>query len=745
MKNMFKKYMPLYISVSVILVTITLYFLKLPFMEFVELKTFDLRFIYRGPLQTGDEIALITIDEKSLDEIGRWQWPRSVIAKLMRKLKRGNPKVIGLDMVFAEPDQHSELKTITSLRDEIEQSKIENRALHTILNNKAAKADTDALLAHAIKDAGNVVAGYFYHKVKDEINNDSLHKTNFTGYASKFEYPFYTLPPQLKTTRNFRMTEAQALETNLTPFTSASKLSGYFNIIPDRDGIVRTIDLATRYQDYFLIPLSLQVLRHYLNYPEVTLKFHEGGIEKVQVGNIDIPCDFEGKMIINYRGGQKTFKYYSFTDVIHDRIPLEAFTNKIVLVGATATGIYDIRITPFDKIFPGVEVHAHIIDTILKGDFLSRSPWIKIMDVLIIIGMGLCMGIALPRCKALLGALFTAVLFAGYILATCFLFTQYRLLVSITYPVVVLLLTYTTSTVYYYMIEEREKRRIRDTFQRYLAPSVVEEILKNPDKLKLGGEEKELTILFSDIRNFTSISETLSPTQLEQLLNEYFTAMTAVIFKNKGTLDKYMGDAIMAFFGAPLDQPEHHLRACFTAVGMVEKLNVLQQKWKIRGLPHLSIGIGINSGLMVVGNMGSDSLFDYTVIGDNVNLGSRLESLNKQYGTTIIISEFTYHYVKDAFTCRELDLVQVKGKEKAVTIYELVSKEGISSQWKESFLNHYEEGLKRYRERKWEKAVEEFSSALKASPNDVTTRLYIKRCEMFSENPPPDEWKGIFS
>ena len=220
--------------------------------------------------------------------------------------------------------------------------------------------------------------------------------------------------------------------------------------------------------------------------------------------------------------------------------------------------------------------------------------------------------------------------------------------------------------------------------------------------------------------------------------------MTSLVFKYGGTLDKYMGDAIMAFFGAPLDQSDHHLRACLTATGMIEELKVLQQKWERRGLPPLDIGIGVNSGLMVVGNMGSDSLFDYTVIGDNVNLGSRLEGLNKQYGTNIIVSEFTHHHVKDEFRFRELDLVQVKGKEKVVKIYELLRKEDILLKWEELFLTHYEEGLKRYRNREWIEAIEEFSIALKVLPNDVTTRLYITRCEELKKTPPPDDWDGTY-
>jgi adenylate cyclase len=365
------------------------------------------------------------------------------------------------------------------------------------------------------------------------------------------------------------------------------------------------------------------------------------------------------------------------------------------------------------------------------------------MDILIIVLMGLLAELLLCRSKAVMGGVFTAALFFGYLALACFLFSSFRLPVNTVYPVFLLLIIYFSTTMYHYLVEEREKRRIKATFQHYLAPTVVEEILKDPENLKLGGEEQELTILFSDLRNFTSISEKLSPRQIEQLLNEYLTIMTDVIFTQNGTLDKYMGDAIMAFFGAPLKQPDHYLKACLTAVAMQQELNMLQQKWKQRGLPALDSGIGINTGPVVVGNMGSDVLFDYTVIGDNVNLASRLESLNKMYGTNIIIGENTHDHVKDAFRFRELDLVKVKGKETAVKIYELLREEDISIRWDEQFLKHSQEGLKRYRYREWSNALAAFEKALTLFPNDITTRLYITRCEMFKEDPPAADWDGF--
>jgi len=619
MLDWIKKRIPLFISICLIVITLGLYQLKLPFLERMEQDTYDLRFLYRGAINPGNEISLIVIDEKSLDEIGRWEWPRSIIIEFMHKLKKYNPRVIGFDIAFSEPDQHSELKTIDSIIDEAEKFNIANQEFYDYLNNKATKADTDTMFSRAIKDAGNIVTGYFYHRGNEGLDGSNS-DVQFEEHTSKFEYPFYTQTAQSGKIADFNIEAAHALEMNLPQLTSASNLSGYFNINSDEDGTVRAIHLVTRYKDHFLIPLALQVLRGYLDYPETELRFHESGIEKIRLGDIDIPCDPEGNMFINYRGKQKTFKHYSFTDVLHDRLPLNTLADKIVLVGATATAIYDIRNTPFDKVFPGLEVHANIIDTILRGDFLSQSQlWVIVINLLIITGMGLFTGIVLPRFKAISGAVFTIAVFTGYIFAACAVFNYYRLLLSIIYPVLVLLLTYLAITAYRYMIEEREKRKIKAVFQHYLAPSVIEEIMKNPGELKLGGKEKELSVLFCDIRDFTGISEKLSPSQIERLLNEYLTAMTSLVFKHGGTLDKYMGDSIMAFFGAPLDQPDHHLRACLTATGMVEELKLLQEKWKKRGLPFLNSGIGVNSGPMVVGNMGSDSLFDYTVIGDNVN------------------------------------------------------------------------------------------------------------------------------
>jgi adenylate cyclase len=485
------------------------------------------------------------------------------------------------------------------------------------------------------------------------------------------------------------------------------------------------------------------MLLQYLDWPMLTLKLGQG-VELIKLDTIEIPTDESGRMLINYLGSFKTFPHYSITDILHKRLPPELFKDKIVLVGVTAIGVYDLRVTPFSPVYPGVEIHANVIDNILHQNFLKHSIWTKGLDVLSIICFGLIMGLAVPRLKAVQGILLCLGLLVVFVIANTFIFIHYNVWLNLIYPTLTMMTVYLGITVYRYVTEEREKKKIRGAFQYYLTASVITEMLKDPSKLKLGGDKKDLTVLFSDIRGFTTVSEKLSPEDLVHLLNEYLTAMTDIVFKYDGLLDKYMGDAVMAVYGAPLDQPDHALRACLTALDMINALKKLQEKWSAEGRPVLDIGVGINSGAMVVGNMGSEMRFDYTVMGDSVNLGSRLEGINKEYGTNIVISEFTYAAVKDALLCRELDSVRVKGKKLPVKIYELVGVKEDAPQW-EQFLVQFNEGLAKYKEMRWDDAIAAFGKALEVRPGDPPAEMYIKRCRELKEQPPEGEWDGVFT
>jgi adenylate cyclase len=701
-----------------------------------------LRFLSRGKIATTGEVALVTIDEKSLDELGRWPWPRVRIAQLLDALVKYDAQVVGFDILWAEPDENSQFKGLSAVKKKLTELSVENQRLENYLSVALKEADTDRILADSVAQSRRAVLGYFFHFFAQE------------GLSTKKRVLQENLPP-LSSYNLIKYTSEEAAkvplftadyaEVNLPDISEAAEGAGYFNIFPDRDGTVRWVPLVIKYQGQHYCALSLAVLQKFLGNAPLALRVAEFGVEQVRLGDISIPTNEEGRMLINYRGPQKTFPHYSATDVIHGRVPADAFQGKIVLVGATAIGIYDIRVTPFDHVFPGLEVHANVIDSILKQDFLYRPNWVTLFDLLAIILIGVAMGIILPGVKALWGALAAGFILLALILSSKFIFQGVGAWMNMTYPILNLVLTYLGITGYRYMTEEREKKKVRGAFQYYLTPSVVEQMLKNPEKLKLGGEKKDLTVLFSDIRGFTSISERMAPESLVKFLNEYLTKMTDIVFKYDGLLDKYIGDALMAIWGAPLDQPDHARRACFTALEMVEELRVLQEKWAAEGMPRLDIGIGINAGPMVVGNMGSERRFNYTVMGDSVNLGSRLEGLNKLYGTNVIVSEMTYERVRDEILGRELDSVRVKGKHQPVKIYELLARRAEVSAEQQALTEEFNSALAEYKKRNWDQALQTFQSLLTRHPHDGPTKLYVERCQTLLRNPPPLDWSGVYT
>lgn len=732
---------PMKIAILVILATIVLFFIDPSFLRFMELKAFDLRTISRGALPSGGETVIVTIDEKSLSELGRWPWPRTTIAELTEKLKEQGAKAVGFDIVFAEPDNNSSLKTVQEILQDVKKTG-ENGKFSNLLEKKKREVDTDALLAESIKKTQNVTLGYFFHISAKEVGH--LKEEQISASEEAIANGRFSMVKRTKEADDAPIIRAYAVQPNLSVISDAAENGGYFNAFPDRDGTIRWSPLVIKFRDNYYSSLALSLLVQYLEWPMLSLNITDFGVESIRLDKFRIPTDEGGRLLINYLGPPRTFPHYSVSDIIKGRISHEKIKGKIVLVGATATGIYDMRNTPFSAVYPGVEIHATVIDNILRQNFLIHSGWIKFIDVCIIAFVGLIIGFFLPRLKAMAGMALSVTLILAFILINTVIFIRYNVWMNMIYPLLTMLLCYLGITVYRYVTEEREKKKIRGAFQYYLTASVVNEILKDPSKLKLGGDKKNLSVMFSDIRGFTSISEKLSPEKLVQLLNEYLTAMTNIVFKYDGLLDKYIGDAIMAVFGAPLDQPDHARRACLTAVEMMTELRRLQIKWKAEGWPLINIGIGINTGNMVVGNMGSEMRFDYTVMGDSVNLSSRLEGTNKEYGTNIIVSEFTHEVVKDEFFFRELDAVRVKGKKLPVRIFELLGEQKDKAQWQE-FTESFEKGLELYRSGRWDEAIAKFKNVLEAKPGDFPAQLYIERCEALKENPPEGKWDGVFT
>ncbi len=697
------------ITSLVIFLALILFFFDFPLLRFIELKTLDLRIASRGALPAGGEVIIAVVDEKSLTELGRWPWPRTTIAKLMDKLKASGAKTIGFDVIFSEKET----------------------------------ADADAALARSIARADNVTLGYFFHLSKKDVAH--LSEKEIAADADNIKNSRYPIINSAeKDPDDYALLKAYAPESNLKIISAAAVNSGYFNMIPDTDGSMRWAPLAIKYGHDYYPSLPLSILLQYLDWPLLSLNLAGYGAESVKIGDTTIPTDESGRLLVNYLGPAKTFPHYSISDILKGRIPADKIRNKIVLVGATAIGIYDLRVTPFGATYPGVEIHANVIDNILHNNFLTHSSFTRFIDLCSIILFGLLMGLIIPRLRAVMGIFFAGLILGIFVAVNMFIFSKFNVWLNLIYPAITMAVIYLAITVYHYIKEEREKKKIRGAFQYYLTASVINEMLKDPTKLKLGGDKKDLSVLFSDIRGFTTISEKLTPEELVHLLNEYLTAMTDVVFKHDGMLDKYMGDAIMAVFGAPLDQPDHARRACQTALEMMDELHRLQKKWQAEGKPVLNIGIGVNSGDMVVGNMGSEMRFDYTVMGDMVNLGSRLEGINKEYGSNIIFSEFTYNAVKDFMCCRELDWVRVKGKKLPVKIYELLAEKKDESKFKE-LITAFEEGLALYRASRWDEAIAAFQKTLGIRPEDEAARLYIERCNNLKENPPPAPWDGVFT
>jgi adenylate cyclase len=712
------------------------------FLRFMELKALDLRMVSRGNLPSSGEVVIATIDEKSLSELGRWPWPRTHIASLVDKLKKYKAKAVGFDIVFSEPDENSSIKTITELSNDVRKSGIQDKRVQKLLSQKRMAADTDAILARSIARAKNVTLGYFFHLTAKDLAHIS--QKEIDAAAEKISNSRYQMIRETAKPDEYTLIHAYSATANLERLSEVAENAGYFNAFPDTDGTLRWSPLMIKFQDNYYAPLSISLLMQYLDWPMLTLNLTDFGVEGIRLGDLDIPTDEAGRMLINYLGPAKTFPHYSISDIIKGRLPSETFQDKIVIVGATATGIYDLRVTPFSTVYPGVEIHATVIDNILNGNFLQRSALTSFIDICSLVLFGLLIGIVIPRVKAVMGMLLSLFIVAFFVVANSFIFAYFNVWLNLIYPVLTMIVIYLGITIYRYITEEREKKKIKGAFQYYLTASVINEMLKDPTKLKLGGDKKDLSVLFSDIRGFTSISEKMSPEELVHLLNEYLTAMTNVVFKYDGLLDKYMGDAIMAVYGAPLDQPDHALRACRTAIGMMEELKILQKKWAEEEKPVLNIGVGVNTGDMVVGNMGSEMRFDYTVMGDSVNLGSRLEGINKEYGTNIVISEYTYEAVKDILFCRELDAVRVKGKKLPVRIYELIGEKKDGEKWGGA-VNLFEEGLAKYKQGLWDDAIEHFRKVLEIRPFDAPSHLYIERCQTLKETPPEGPWDGVFT
>jgi len=738
---------PAFLTLGSILLVVMLFFSGPRILDLTELTTYDLRLLSRGQVQPSPAVVMAVIDEKSLNTEGRWPWPRSKLATLVDLLSHDGARVIGFDIGFLEPDENSQLALLNQVAQKVDALAIHHPALTDFINESKKYADNDLALARAIQSSSAaVVLGYFFHMSEADLNYRLEQRDidrQFRGISTS-KYPFITYKEPAKHIAPFM--RAYVPESNLEMFTEVAASAGYFNLQSDQDGVIRWMPLMLQGGEELFPPLAISVVWHYLGRPPLTVQVGRYGVDGIQMGKQFIPSDENGRLLMNYLGPPMTFPHFSISDILSGKLAKGTFTDKIVLVGATAAGISDIKSTPVSTVHPGVELHATVIDNILTQNFIMRPTWSRIYDLFAIITLGVLIGIALPRIGALKGLLFALALGVVYVGIAHWFFVNLGVWLNIVYPLLVLATSYTVLTVYDYVTEERERKQIKGAFEHYVSPDVIDEIMQYPEKLHLGGARRVLTVLFTDVQNFTTIAESMDSVKLVELLNEYLTAMTDIVLKYRGTLDKYIGDSIMAFYGAPIAREDHAFMACYTAIGMVEELHKLREVWADRKLPQLNMRIGIHMGEVTVGNMGSAKRFDYTVTGDTVNLASRLEGLNKAYGTTILLTEDTACVVERSFVLREIDMVQVVGRKQPVRIYELLAATGTSlPKVQEEAYSAYAAGLEAYRQQSWDKALELFQHSLALWPNDGPSLTMVERCQIYQQTSPPKEWDGVFA
>jgi len=730
------------------------------FLRNIEQRSLDMRFALRGARAHDERIVIVGIDEKTLQHVGAFPLPRNSYALLVNRLKAGGARVVAFDATFPTKENNSALDVLKKLRAELGSS-ASTTVLAKIKQLESA-TDPDAEFAAGLKQSGNVVLGHLFLDPERAKSSDPKLAEEYFNIVWAKAFP-QVLKVKTKD-QDFDMGKAwtnnggivaQGAEANLAALAESAASYGFFNVNPDDDGTVRRALLIMRYQDQDFFPsLDLQVLREYEQIPDqqIAAYISQSGLERIQFGAREFRPWHDGTMLINYTGPYHSYPHYSMWDVMSGAVPPDVFKDKLVFLGATALGIGDLRSTPFQKQdsgYTGVEIHANILDNLLHSNepsrtFLTRGFREEIIDVAFIVIFGMGLGFWFGRIKPLYSTISVALVLAAFGWFVYFAFAHWGRWLTFVIPAFTLVANYAAITSFRVIFEEREKRKIRKTFGQYLSPGVIALIEKDPGRyIRPGGEVKELTVMFSDIRGFTTLSEGLTPDELVRLLNEYLGAMTDVLFKNLGTLDKYIGDAIMAFWGSPYPQTDHAYCACTCALEMFRKLDELNAKWKAEGRRTISIGVGLNTGPVNVGNMGSDKRLAWTVMGDNVNLASRLEGMTKEYRSRIIISEFTFRQVAHQFVCREVDKIRVKGKNQPVTIYELMAPIEDHARFSD-LLSRFEDALAAYRTQDWRHAAGKFGELLAAYPDDGPTQILLQRAMEFMEESPEPDWDGVY-
>ena len=701
---------------------------------------YDARLRATMPSTLDPRIVILDIDEKSLAEVGHWPWGRNKLAAITDELfDRQKIALLGFDVVFAEADESSGLKRLS----ELAQNELRDQpGFVEKLRQLHGSLDYDALFAKAL-DKRAVVMGYYLSSDREGRTSGVL--------------PEPVMGKDALLGRPITFTKWNGYGSNIAQLASAAPMAGHFNPIEQSDGVVRSLPLIAEHKGRYYESLSLAMFRMLAGLPTVVPGFpperflgrNYEGLESILLKQGDktlaIPVDYRVAALVPYRGrgGPQagSFKYISLSDILAKRLPEGALKDKIALVGTTAPGLVDARATPVGEAYPGVEVHANLISGLLDGKILVQPDYAMGYEVAILVLAGLTLALGLPLLSAPRAMMLSMGVFAALLGLNYWLYAAGGLVMPLASAVLMVVTAFALNMSYGYFVESRSKRELANLFGTYVPPELVDEMVKDPDSYSMTAVNKELTVMFSDMRGFTKMSEQMEPVQLQALLNGVFSRLTSLIRGNRGTIDKYMGDCVMAFWGAPVETSEHAHLAVKSALEMANAVRGINEEHRAKGMPEIGIGVGVNTGNMCVGDMGSNIRRSYTVVGDAVNLGSRLEGLSKVYGVEIVVSESTRKLAPD-FAWQELDKVRVKGKDVAVSIFWPVCELSQLSKEMAAELKTWGNFLKVYRSQDWDQADVLLLNLMRMNAKKYLYQLYSERVASMRLLPFDPEWDG---
>jgi len=686
--------------------------------------------LWMHPHKNKGPVVIIDIDDASLKELGRWPWPRSLLAKLIDQLKQQGVVVVATDIMFSEPD----LNIVNTIMDALNTKKLVTPEITTVLNQIQPDFEQDGIFGKSLQGIDSVLGMVFLPTRQQQ------------GILPP---PLLTLQPQQA--KELSIIKSVGYISNVPVLESAVKTAGFLNVFPDGDGVIRRAPVVMRYQDAVYPSLAMEAARRYLLINQVSLQTPPYGnllrLEGVSLGKMFIPTDENGQVLVPFIGRSYTFPYFSAVNVLNGKVPAHALEGTLAFIGTSATGEGDIKATAVDKLLPGVEVQATLANGVLTNYFPYTPAWAKGAELVVTVIVGLLAAFIFP----FLGPIMVSVLlisipvaFVGFLFGQEWIWHKTGFIFSVLIPTLLIAALAIFNVVYGYLFEARKRKQLKNMFGQYVPTKHINAMLKAKGNFGMLGDDREMTVLFADIRGFTSISEGMKAPELKEMLNFFFTPMTEVIFKHKGTIDKYVGDLIMAFWGAPMKDKGHAHNALAAALEMYETIERMAPELASHGWPKIDMGIGLNSGIMSVGDMGSKFRRNYTVLGDEVNLASRVESLTKFYGVHVMTTEHTEEGQKH-FAFRHLDRVRVKGKKEGINIYEVVNKlKNVTPEFQQELAEHHR-AMEYYFGQYFDEAWEIFNRLHESFPNTKIYKLYLERLAAFKETPPPTDWDGIYT